>query len=394
MKRDLLWTLGGIALAATAIGVLLPGSEPNVIARTAPASPSAADQTTHSHTAPAAGLPANPASAGAARSAVARPAVHWSTAPYATAGDAYSVVFQPRAAAASERFAAIESLIGDTLPRDAAERTEWIVAYGRRTDQELELTQNLTFVVKQVEPTTAVDIAADRFAGRELTDLVHGDWTGVRIAPATETVLIERADDQGNYREVESTLEHEAMAVVEHDPQTYLIVPERRLAEVLGNAAPASAPSTLAERLASLDPKAACGFVTADGEASILTLLARTGGDRSALALQPVLVLLKGATSVSIAAGLDSPALVDARIGFADAAESTRIEKAFVSLKTQTLALLDDLASGGGATPALQTGRRLLNSTELSTDGAALRVRLPRPDDLRTLLAPEQLSSR
>lgn len=390
MKRDLLWTLGGIALAATAIGVLLPGSEPNVVARTAPASPSAADRAIEVRATPTAGLPANRASAGAARSAVARPAVHWSTAPYATAGDAYSVFFQPRAAAASERFAAIERLIGDTLPRDAAERTEWIVAYGRRTEQELELTQNLTFVVKQVEPTTAVDVAAFRFAGRELTDLVHGDWTGVRIAPATETVLIERADDQGNYREVESTLEHEAMAVIEHDPQTYLIVPERRLAEVLDT----PSPSTLADRLASLDPKAACGFVTADGEASILTLLSRTGGDRSALALQPVLILLKEATSVSIAAGLDSPALVDARIGFADAAESTRIERAFVSLKTQTLALLDDLASGGGATPALQTGRRLLNSTELSTDGTALRVRLPRPDDLRTLLAPEQLSSR
>lgn len=390
MKRDLLWTLGGIALAATAIGVLLPGSEPNLVARTAPVSESVPGRAASSNTAPATGLSPHSASTAPARPAVVRSAVHWSAAPYATAGDAYAVVFQPRATAASERFTVLESLVGELLPRDVAERTEWIVAYGRRTEQELELTQNLTFVVKHVEPTTAIDVAADRFAGRELTDLVHGEWSGVRVAPAAETVLIERADDQGNYREVESTLEHEAMAVIEHDPQTYLIVPERRLPEVLDT----PAPSAVADRLAALDPKAACGFVTADGEASILTLLARTGGDRSALALQPVLILLKNASSVSIAAGLDSPALVDARIGFADAAESTRIEKAVNSLKTQTLALLDDLASGTGATPALHTGRRLLNNTELSTDGTALRVRLPRPDDLRTLLAPEQLSSR
>jgi hypothetical protein len=383
VKREVIWTVGGIGSLLAVVAILASSG-------TSKGPASAGDAAVSS---PAQGNVPIAAELSAKRAtttpAVARGPVHWSAAPFSTPGDLFAAVFQPKAMTSSDAFSLLESLTGDTELREAAGRTEWIAAYGPSMTSELDIAGKLTLVIRETAPTSATDIAAARFSGRELSEYTFGEWTGVRVAAGTESILMERIDASGEYRTVESTVEHQAVVVIEHDPQTYVIVPEHRVEEVLRQQ---PSPS-LAARLASLDGHAACGFVTTEGQTGIVAILARAGGDRTSALLQPAVELLKNATTISLTANLEGSDLLQATIGFADGSEAARVTGALGELKAQALAHLGSALSEEGSSPLLHAGRRLLDSLVTTADGATLRIRLPYPASLAALLTPESLSS-
>lgn len=378
MKRDVFWTVGGV-VSALAVMVFLGSSgtapDPKVSASVMTSVAGNADR----------GHGALSASPSTTRIAAARAPIHWSTAPYSTSSDLFAAVFQPKGMTASDAFSAFESLSGDADLRGAASKIEWIAAYGPSLSSELDMASKLTLVIHEAAPTTATEVAAARFTGREQSEYTLGEWVGVLVGAGAESIQMERADASGEYRKVESTIEHEAVVVIEHDPQTYVIVAERRAEEVLRQQ-----PSTaLAARLASLDSHAACGFVTAEGQTGIVSILARTGGDRTAAVLQPAVELFKNASAVSLTASLEGADLFHAEVGFVDATEAARVVGALGELKAKAVASLASEGSG----PLLQTGRRLLESITTSIEGTTLQIRLPRPTNLAALLTPERLST-
>jgi len=390
MKKDILWTLGGVVLLFLAVIAVLYTPDGGLQAKISPPPPEEARPAPSRSEAGPAESAERPKQSREARRAP-KPPIHWSTAPYATGEDVFALVLQPREVVASQDYAGLESLLGQALPRDIAERTEWIAVYGRSVASELDIARNLTLVIRQTEPTTAVDLAAERFQGRKLTDEMLDDVSYVRVAPATENVLIERVDAAGTYRETETAVEHDALAIVEHDSRTFLIVSEARLPLALG-ASPAAAP--LAKTLGELSRETHCGFVCGDAKGSMLEMLVRAGGDRSAALAKPLLETLRGATHLRATAGLGADHLAQLTLTFASGDESAKTLRQLTGLRDRSRALLDDVASAGNPSSETVAARRLLEMLRFDVRDSNVVVTLPRPTDLRELLGKGQVTSR
>lgn len=389
MKKDILWTLGGITLLGVAVIAVIYTPDGGLQAKIAP-TPEESQPSRGNEPPPDGATTSSPRRKRDTRPAPKAP-VHWATAPYATPEDAFAVVLQPRGLVQSPDFASLEAGLGDLVSRDVAERTEWIAIYGRSVTSELDLARNLTYVICQTEPTTSVDLAAERFPGRKLTDELFEDVSYVRIAPTTESVLIERADKGGNYAQTNTEIEHDALAIVEHDPRTFLVVSEGRLPQALAALA-GGAPLT--RSLAAVPREAHCAFVCGPSSDPLLETLARAGGDRSAALVRPVLELLKGAAEVRFIAGLGPDHLAQATVTFANNEASTRTLRLLTGLRDSSRALLDDVAAVAAPTSETTVARRLLDTLRFDQTSGEIVVTLPRPADLRELLGGGQVSSR
>lgn len=389
MKKDILWTLGGITLLGVAVIAVIYTPDGGLQAKIAP-TPEESRPSRGNEPPPDGATTSSPRRKRDTRPAPKAP-VHWATAPYATPEDAFAVVLQPRGLVQSPDFASLEAGLGDLISRDVAERTEWIAIYGRSVKSELDLARNLTYVICQTEPTTSVDLAAERFPGRKLTDELFEDVSYVRIAPTTESVLIERADKGGNYTQTNTEIEHDALAIVEHDPRTFLVVSEGRLPQAL---AALAGGTPLTRSLAAVPREAHCAFVCGPSSDALLETLARAGGDRSAALVRPVLELLKGASEVRFIAGLGPDHLAQATVTFANNEASTRTLRLLTGLRDSSRALLDDVAAVAAPTSETTVARRLLDTLRFDQTSAEIVVTLPRPADLRELLGGGQVSSR
>ena len=389
MKRDILWTLGGITLLCVAVIAVIYTPDGGLQAKISPA-PDEARPSGGNERRPDGSAAASPKRKRDARPAPKAP-VHWATAPYATREDAFAVVLQPRGMVQSPDFASLEAGLGSLVSRGVAERTEWIAIYGRAVKSELELARNLTYVICQTEPTTSVDLAAERFPGRKLTDELLEDLQYVRIAPATESVLIERADKGGNYTQTNTEIEHDALAIVEHDPRTFLVVSEGRLPQAL---AALTEEAPLARSLAAVPQESHCAFVCGPSSDPLLETLARAGGDRSAAMARPILDLLKGASEIRLTAGLGPDHLAQATLTFSSGDTSTKTLRLLAGLRDSSRALLDDVAAVAAPSSETAVARRLLDTLRFDQKSAEVVVTLPRPADLRELLGGGQVSSR
>lgn len=389
MKKDILWTLGGITLLGVAVIAVIYTPDGGLQAKIAP-TPEESRPSRGNEPPPDGATTSSPRRKRDTRPAPKAP-VHWATAPYATPEDAFAVVLQPRGLVQSPDFASLEAGLGDLVSRDVAGRTAWIAIYGRSVKSELDLARNLTYVICQTEPTTSVDLAAERFPGRKLTDELFEDVSYVRIAPTTESVLIERADKGGNYTQTNTEIEHDALAIVEHDPRTFLVVSEGRLPQALAALA-GGAPLT--RSLAAVPHEAHCAFVCGPSSDALLETLARAGGDRSAALVRPVLELLKGASEVRFIAGLGPDHLAQATVTFANDEASTRTLRLLTGLRDSSRALLDDVAAVAAPTSETTVARRLLDTLRFDQTSAEIVVTLPRPADLRELLGGGQVSAR
>jgi hypothetical protein len=384
MTRDLFWTLGGVFLLSTAAGALLwiPIERPQVPAeKAAPTNHAVVAESSSS---------SKPTVEAKRKSVPTRSAVHWSSAPYIAADDVFAVILQPSRAKGSPDLAAIEELTGESLLRDVAERTDWIAVYGQSAARETEIAQSLTIVVHQTHPTTAIDVAAQRFEGRELTDLTIGGQPYIRVAPTQETVAIERTHAPGEYKAVEATVDHPAMAVMEHDTQTYLILPESQLERRLQTAA---ADLDLAHRLQNSPPDALGIFVCGPSGHAAVDYLVRAGGDRAVNLLKPALNLMREAQAISVSASLDLSTLVELQLVFPDQHLSARNHHQLVALRDQTVGLIEDLAAAS-TNGSHRIGMQLLKSLRFGLDARRLTVSLPRPADIRNLVVGESQAAK
>ena len=387
MKKDILWTTGALAALSLATFLIVWPPSPNLQGSTAERD-RPENRSDKASTGPFdAGSTSK--SSSVSRKPVPKLPVHWTEAPYATEEDVFALVFQPRGFAASEDFAAIEPLIGTSLPRDVAERTEWVVAYGRAVDSELDIARNLTLVIRHAEPTTAVDVAAERYAGRTLTDEVLGDTPYLRVAETTEIVLMERVDEAGKYRETENTVRHEALAIVEHDPQTFLVVAESRLSRTLMPRR--SEPQTpLEAALVGLPKDSHCAFVCREAKGKVLGTLVRAAGDRSAALAQPLLAMLNETTHVAATAGPGKDHLVQVAITLPTAESTIEAHQQLTTLRDQTRTLLTSSASTADDGAA---ARFLMESLQIEACDARLVITLPRPADLKSLFGKVPVSA-
>jgi hypothetical protein len=379
MKRETLFTGGAVASVLTASALIFQSpSSPPVESPAAPTT-QLVDRSIKANR--VASVNSNDEKA----SQPDRDPIDWRSAPYALSSDLFAAVIQPRQAVGSEDFEQLQELLGDNSLRDLADRTEWIVVYGQAAERNTDFVRTLSYVVKQAAPTTALDLAIDRFEGREATEAVQDGIEYVRVAPASETVLVEKQDDQGNSTNVETVVEHPAMAVVRHDSQTFLIVPESELLDRYRS----TGTSSLKDVLHEANSSDAVAFALGGGQQQALASFAGLFGDRSSLLMKPVLALLKGATGVSASAGLGPDHLVQMRITFPAGDSAAQAAKGVTTLRDQTVSLLED-AGSVASTTSIATGLQLLKAMSVAVDGAAVRVTLPRPVDLKSLFVAEK----